>query len=265
MTTWVYETNGEYFADFLFRSQIDSVPSSRQIPLSLVATGRGSEWSDALHEMAVLHLARRLIAAAVSIVSRMPDWDFLVEREIKQMILDTMTIDYFVVNEIYERLTPAVRSARQNISNGVRNQLEGEARRSMSWCYLCGTDLDFEADVPTVFTLDHVWPRAFGGDSDPENLLPACRSCNERKANVPSWALYPVQALVSGYHLDATDIAEIPKEMRFAVQGRAARDHARRQGTSLKEAFIAMGRPDLPSVIDLSTSVDVFNLSPQSR
>ena len=237
----MYETTGEHFADFLFRSHVDSVPSARQIPLSLITTGRGGEWSDALHEMAVLHLARRLIAAAVSIVSRMPEWDFLVEREIKQMILDTMTIDYFVVTEIYERLAPAVRSARRHISSGVRSQLEGEARRSTPWCYLCGTELDFDTDGPTAFSLDHVWPRAYGGDSEPENLLAACKSCNERKANVPSWALYPVQALVAGYQLDATDIAEMPKEMRFAVQVRAASNHARRQRTSLKEAFIAMG------------------------
>jgi HNH endonuclease len=265
MSMPVYETNGEYFADFLLRSQIDSGPSTREIQRSLIATGRGSEWSDALHEMAVLHLARRLIAAAVSIVSGARDWDFLAEREIKQMILDTMTIDYFVVNEIYERLAPAVRSARQTISNGVRGQLEAQARRSMPWCYLCGTDLDFDVVGPTAFSLDHVWPRAYGGDSDSENLLPACKSCNERKASIPSWALYPVQALVAGYQLDAADIAEMPKEMRFAVQARAAADHARRERTSLKEAFIAMGRPDLPSVIDLSTSVDVFNLLPQPR
>jgi 5-methylcytosine-specific restriction endonuclease McrA len=254
MSMTVYETNGEYFVDFLFRSHIDSGPSTRQIPLSLIATSRGSEWSDALHEMAVLHLARRLIVAAVSIVSRAPEWDFLVEREIKQMILDTMTIDYFVVNEIYERLTPAVRSARQSISNGARSQLKAQMRRSMPWCYLCGTDLEFDVDGPRAFSLDHVWPRAYGGDSDPDNVLPACKSCNERKASVPSWALYPVQALVAGYQLDAADIAEMPKEMRFAVQARAATDHARRERTSLKEAFI-----------DLSTSVDVFNLLPQPR
>lgn len=265
MSTSVYETNGEYFADYLRRTHIDGASVARHVPRSLIATGRGREWSDALHEMAVLHLARRLIAAAVRIASRATEWDYLVEREIKQIILDTMTIDYFIVDELYERLAPAVRSARKDISERVRAQLRGEAHRSLPWCYLCGADLDFDADGPTAFTLDHVWPRAYGGNSDPENLLPACKSCNGRKTDVPSWALYPIQALVAGYQLDSMAVADMPKEMRFAVQARAASDHARRSGTSLKEAYLALGRPDVPIVIELSTSVDVFNLLPKSR
>jgi hypothetical protein len=186
--TWRYETNGQHFAGFLFRNHIDSSSSARLIPRSLIATGRGSEWSDAFHEMAVLHLARRLIAAAVTIVSLSDVWDYVVTQEIKQMVLDTMTIDYFLVAEVYERLAPAVRSAEEGISNGVRSQLEAEARRSAPWCYLCGADIDFHTDGPTAFSLDHVWPRAYGGDSDSENLLPSCKSCNERKSDVPSWA-----------------------------------------------------------------------------
>lgn len=261
----VYQTNGEYFAEFLRRNHIDTSSAARLIPRSLVATGRGNEWSDALHEMAVLHLARRLIAAAVSIISLSAEWDYAVEQEIKQMMLFTMTIDYFVVGEIYERLAPAVRSVRQGISNGVRSELEAEARRSTPWCYLCGADIDFDTEGPTAFSLDHVWPRAYGGNSDSENLLPSCKSCNERKANVPSWALYPIQALVAGYQLDSTELARMPKEMRFSVQTRAAAAFAREHRTSLKEAFVAMGRPDLPSVVDASSSIDVFNLVPQSR
>jgi hypothetical protein len=263
--TWPYETTGQHFADFLYRNHIDSSSTERLIPRSLIATGRGSEWSDALHEMAVLHLARRLIAAAVTLVSLSAEWDYAVAQEIKQMVLDTMTIDYFQVTAVYERLAPAVRSAQQGISNGVRSQMEAEARRSAPWCYLCGADIDFDTDGPTAFSLDHVWPRAYGGNSDPENLLPSCKSCNERKSNVPSWALYPIQALVAGYQLDSTALARIPKEMRFAVQARAAGESARQHGTSLKEAFVAMGRPDLPRVIDVSSSIDVFNLVPQTR
>ena len=262
---WVYETNGQYFAGYLLRNHVDGESLSRHVPQWLLSTGRGDEWSEAFHEMAVLHLARRLIAAAAVIVSRSPDWDSLVELEIKQMILDTMTVDYFEVPTIYERLAPAVRSARQNIGTGIRRELEGEARRISPWCYLCGAELDFVEDGPTAFSLDHVWPRAYGGNSDPENLIATCKSCNERKSDVPSWALYPVQALVAGYQLDSTEIEELPKEIRFAVLARTAATRARSEGLSLKEAFVLMGRPASPSIADLSVSVDVFNLTAQAR
>lgn len=34
--------------------------------------------------------------------------------------------------------------------------------------------------------MDHVWPRARGGDDHPNNLVPACRDCNSAK-NAHSW------------------------------------------------------------------------------
>ena len=33
----------------------------------------------------------------------------------------------------------------------------------------------------TADTIDHVWPRSRGGDDHPNNLVPACRSCNSSK------------------------------------------------------------------------------------
>jgi 5-methylcytosine-specific restriction endonuclease McrA len=260
---WTYETNGEHFAAYLLRNHIDGESLQSHVPLSLLSTGRGMEWSEALREMTVLHLERRLIAAASALCDRSPEWDSVVERDIKQMIIDTMTVDYFEVSAIYERLVPAVRSARQTIRAGVHRELESEAKRVGSWCYLCGADLDFIGDQPTSFTLDHVWPRAYGGNSDPENLLPACESCNARKGNVPSWALYPIQALVAGYQLEASDFELIPKEMRFAVLARSASKLAESEGVSLKEAYVVMGRPTLFRIADMSTSVDVFNLVAQ--
>lgn len=43
-------------------------------------------------------------------------------------------------------------------------------------CAYCG-----RADVP--LTLDHRMPLSRGGSHDPQNIIPACRSCNSRKWN----------------------------------------------------------------------------------
>lgn len=40
-------------------------------------------------------------------------------------------------------------------------------------CYYCGEKLDKKSR-----TLDHLFPRAWGGISIPDNLLPCCRKCN---------------------------------------------------------------------------------------
>ena len=189
-----YMTSGQFFVEFLRDRYVGEHPWG-DVSRALISTGRGGWWVEALQEMAVLHLTRRLVAAASVIVDSRPEWDSLADREIKQMILDTMLIDYFLVGEIHARLVSAVRAGRRGISAGTRTQLRSESKRDSPWCYLCGTDLDYDSpDSPTSFTLDHVWPQAYGGDSDYDNLLPACKSCNGRKGDVASWSLYPIQA-----------------------------------------------------------------------
>lgn len=260
-----YETNGQHLAAFLRDHLGENDAAWTYVAMALVPTGRAEVWVEAVREMTALHLTRRLVCAGVAIISGRGEFDTVAERAVQQMVLDTMIIDYFVVGDIVRRLEPAIRSARRTISQGVRRELEGFARREMAYCYLCGADLAFEGAGSTRLTLDHVWPRAYGGDSEPENLLPACRSCNNRKDLTPSWSMYPVQALVAGFEMGDAEIAEVPKEMRFAVQSRAAAAHAAVAGLSLKEAFMDLGRPGLPSVIDISVSVDVFNLAFAAR
>jgi hypothetical protein len=128
----------------------------------------------------------------------------------------------------------------------------------MPYCYLCGTGFDFVGDSHSSFTIDHVWPKAYGGNSDIENLLGACRSCNGVKASEPSWAMYPIQSLNAGF--DVQDLGVVPKSMRFAVQARAAKQLARAGRLSLRDAYVGLGRPGLPLVVSSATAVDVFNL-----
>ena len=43
-------------------------------------------------------------------------------------------------------------------------------------CAYCG-------DRPSFLTIDHVIPRSQNGTNDPNNLLPACKNCNESKGS----------------------------------------------------------------------------------
>ena len=48
--------------------------------------------------------------------------------------------------------------------------------KSRKKCWYCGTPLR-----RSTATLDHVLPRSRGGDGTPENVVLACRGCNNRK------------------------------------------------------------------------------------
>ena len=46
-------------------------------------------------------------------------------------------------------------------------------------CYYCGKKL-----TKKDMTLDHIYPRSLGGPTIPQNLVPACKTCNGRKENM---------------------------------------------------------------------------------
>ncbi|MBK7804149.1 MAG: HNH endonuclease [Chloracidobacterium sp.] len=55
-------------------------------------------------------------------------------------------------------------------------------------CQYCG-----ESKHAKELTLDHIFPRAQGGESTPQNLVTACVKCNQRKGNrTPEQARMPL-------------------------------------------------------------------------
>ena len=46
-------------------------------------------------------------------------------------------------------------------------------------CPYCGEEFDI-----WEFTIDHIYPRTYGGGSITNNLIPCCKECNEKKADL---------------------------------------------------------------------------------
>lgn len=251
-----YETNGQYLHRYLLDTHFHSEKNTwKDLGRVLVDSNRGKDWVEAFREMACLQLMRRLIVAGDALFDE--DDSEHSEVQIKHAIIDTMEVHWASAGDICERLIPAVRSARSEIANGSRGEAKEYARREMPYCYLCGVEIDFGATDHLAFTLDHIWPRAYGGNSDLENILGACRSCNEAKDDAASWALYPVQAMVHGFR--GRNLEIMPKIMRFAIQAKEAISISDLHGISLREAFTRLGRPDLPEFSDGDAAGDVFN------
>ena len=49
-------------------------------------------------------------------------------------------------------------------------------------CVYCGKTYELHE-----LTLDHVYPRAFGGEDITSNLVPACLQCNQDKGSTRNW------------------------------------------------------------------------------
>lgn len=59
-------------------------------------------------------------------------------------------------------------------------------------CFYCGRELD-----PSKRTLDHMYPRVFGGVSIPSNLVPCCKNCNGNKSCLNTSQFYHLRRIKS--------------------------------------------------------------------
>ena len=71
-------------------------------------------------------------------------------------------------------------------------------------CAYCG-------DLPIFLTIDHVIPRSQGGTNEPNNLLPACKNCNESKGSksLSTWYTHKNHRYTAARWEKIKDILEI--------------------------------------------------------
>lgn len=89
---------------------------------------------------------------------------------------------------------PSVIRLRRYVHLRRQKQARSTVRRAQIYirdgyrCQYCG-----EQKAASALTLDHILPRAQGGNSLPENLVTACEKCNGRKGNrTPEQARMPL-------------------------------------------------------------------------
>lgn len=125
-----------------------------------------------------------------------------------------------------------------------RNATRAEPRR----CYLCDIALTDTPGSRDQFTIEHLWPLSLGGDTVEENLLPACKNCNDTRQHIVTWAWGPVQ---STFHASSEGEAP-PRELRLSlalarVMLVAAGGHSGKHLLTLKEA----AKKTRPAIADL--------------
>jgi hypothetical protein len=124
-----------------------------------------------------------------------------------------------------------------------RNATRTEPRQ----CYLCDVPLTDTPGARDQFTIEHMWPLSLGGDTVEDNLLPACKNCNDTRQHVVTWAWGPVQ---STFHASSAGEPP-PRELRLSLAVArimlvAAGAHPGKQVLTLKEA----AKKIRPAVVD---------------
>ncbi len=183
-------------------------------------------------------------------------------RDIRDLFAAQFAVPFDIRDELFRFTRLAVVAARSHIRDGTRNALRQWARRRHGHCYLCRRLIDFGNDGDDDgFSLDHLWPRSFGGESEEWNLLPAHRRCNSQRGDDVDWAAIAIQALNVGLNPSPEGIGSISAAHRFALLFWAARQHAEVRQIGLRDALVQIGpQVGVARVTDGSDVADFYNL-----
>jgi len=86
-----------------------------------------------------------------------------------------MTGDYFSFDGVGESDIKREKAKAREL----RKSRWWQQKTSSSTCYYCGKRVPFKK-----LTMDHLLPIAMGGRSTKDNLVPSCKSCNNRKKSM---------------------------------------------------------------------------------
>jgi hypothetical protein len=258
-------TQGERLCNFLLQKVLQDAPWTR-LELALAATGRDAELVELFREITAVHLTGRLVVGGVSVAEQAGIDSPVYNDMLSQLLREAAPVRYELEDELLRYADRAVRAARRGPSDRELRAQRDRAIRTHPYCYMCGVALDFEDDESVHrYTLEHLWPRMYGGDSDDENFLPACHSCNNgKKSDFATWAMTSVQALI--YPIEPNDeqlgrqLSTVKGNYRFALHYRKAQNIASAKKTSLKRAFLHLGPWTELRVQDRSLVADFFNL-----
>lgn len=214
----------------------------------------------------ILHLQQRLIKLAHDVRDSHP---FDREVQIKRLrasccdILHLTPIEY---DDDFGSLIDEVLTSAEQIPKEPSPSLKRSVIRNGSKsCYSCGRLFgSICPDGPTPeglqATADHLWPRALGGDTILDNLLPACGSCNSSKGHLAAWQMAWIQPVVFAECDEESGLSALQRDLKMALHMRAAMAYARANGTKLRDAFLAIGPREAPSRCDDDQGFDFFNL-----
>lgn len=145
------------------------------------------ELEDILFQSTVLMLTRRFISNAAWYVKRYPGDPIAVieifDRDYLQGSLGFAKDERRVVRLL---IFDSLKASESEILNRTSNTIFARAKNTNQRCKLCGKAIDFtlKSTDPQAFSLDHIWPKSLGGESEEWNLQVTHKSCNTQRLNI---------------------------------------------------------------------------------
>lgn len=244
-----YRTDGERLADYLrlrVISGIDELAGLRQASQTLQ---RQHLLAFACEQLLVFNLLERLMGLARWAARQSAD-SAVREQEIRSRLYHEVSIQYDDVPRLWNHLGPAIRQSTRTVSPVLKAEVLDYFGTA---CYVCGLECGNDA------TVDHLWPRSMGGNSDFENLLPCCSECNERRGNSMNWAHAWFQGVSASPEPGVDEQRQFgyPKNRVAAIFLRAfvsSLEH----GESLQKSLLAVGPNVDRDFSDVDEPIDFF-------
>ncbi len=162
------------------------------------------------------------------------------------------------INRLISLSVLSAKTSKENINNSTRSLVTPEFK--VIYCYICDKKLEATTeDIATKVQYEHIWPRSFGGDSSPDNLLPACNICNHNKGSTLLWQDAHVHSFVLSPFPDADDIKKIQHKERIALHRRSIFRRACDDRITLKSAALKVGAMGEIKYKYPDDAIDFFN------
>jgi len=262
---WVPTTSGERLLFMLLEHHRECRHLAETLATANLKLGRRyADLSSFFIGASVLHLQQRLLRLAHDVRDATP-FDRLEQiKALRAQVCDVIDLTPLVYGGNFSSLIEEILiSAEQMPKAPSKNLKKLVVANGPTACYSCGRDFGgvFE-DAPEGLqaTADHVWPRALGGDTIEDNLLSACPSCNSAKGHIAAWQMAWIQPIVFADVDEENGLKSLQREAKMALHIRAAMSYAQQNGSTLKNALLAIGPREPPVRIDGAQGYDFFNL-----
>lgn len=257
-------TSGEQLCKFVNHKLLKSDVWS-DLEGILGVTGRSVHLVAFYRQLAAVTLTGRVVAAGRSLSKQFEEGlsGLSGRKAFIEHLRDLVGIPSRHLDELFRHSERAVSASLAKTMPSVEKRMRSWATLRHPKCYICGTGLDFDGQGPeeSAYTLEHIWPRTYGGESIEENLLPACYSCNNRKKkDFATWTMPSIQSLLLGISPKEQRLQEIDGSYKFSLHYRAAQRIAMEDRSSLKQAFLKIGPWTDVRLLDVDDVADFFNL-----
>lgn len=262
---WIATTSGERLLFALMRHHSDWQALASALKNANVQMARRYDGlTNFFVGASILHLQQRLIRQAQDVRELHPFDRSLQHAELRVRAQDVVGLSPASYSGDFSALIDEVLTSAEQLSAKLTNGLKNRVKKNgPNNCHSCGLQFGIVpsgGDRILVASADHVWPRALGGDSSEDNLLPTCDVCNSKKGHIGAWQMAWIQPIVFADVDEVNSIKAFPRDLQIALHIRAAMAYAQENGTTLKDAFLTIGPREKLARIDPEQGYDFFNL-----